>query len=189
MASTTNARRNLVFGAILAILTIAVAIGRFDLFFDDDNEVRVEEMAPIKPPAPPDAPEPPPPPTATDDDAPPPPLLGLSFQDYAERYTAVRDSFRARDELTAQVDEKRINWTGIVRNVSRQTNGFYVSVRPQDGYGPVSALIVYPPEFEETVYALRPDDRVRFEGVVTRASGSLSIQGTHLEKTASAPAD
>ncbi len=36
--------------------------------------------------------------------------------------------------------------------------------------------------FEDQLYALSAEDRVRFEGVVTRAGGSIGIDGTAIER-------
>ncbi len=74
-------------------------------------------------------------------------------------------------------------WEGVLRNVSKQSRSFYVSVSPHEGYGLTSALLTFPHAYEDTLYAFRPNDRVRFEGVVTRASGSVGIEGTAIARS------
>ena len=53
---------------------------------------------------------------------------------------------------------------------------------PSASYSGTTASVTFDQEFEEVLYALRTEDRVRFEGVVERAGGSIGIDGTAIEQ-------
>lgn len=105
----------------------------------------------------------------------------VTFLEFAEQYAALSENFRARDSLTALIVHKQIQWVGFVRNVTRYETAFYVNVSSAHGYNGPSASITFGHAMEDELYALRPDDRVRFEGIVTRASGSVGIEGLAIE--------
>lgn len=186
-ADRNRTRRNVLFVLVLLALTAVLAADRLGplLGADAADEAPTEE-APIGATPTGAGTEPSVTGEAAPSEAPPaaepPPLAALSFQAYAERYEAVRDSFRARDQLLEEVVGRRVVWEGVLRNVSKQPRAFYVSVAPRDSYGPVSALITFPHAYEDTLYAFRRDDRVRFEGVVERAGASVSIAGAAIAR-------
>lgn len=159
-----------------------LATGRFSAWFGDDspppetveidaeqNAVSEPRAAPIRPPA-------------RNTVEPKPETTTVTFQEFSEQYSALRENFRARDSLTALVVDKQIQWEGYVRNVTRHSTAFYVSVAATArGYSGPSASITFDHAMEDELYALRPEDRVRFEGVVTRAAGSVGVEGLEIQ--------
>ncbi|NNF57416.1 MAG: hypothetical protein HKN04_04170 [Rhodothermaceae bacterium] len=185
MNTPNRARRNLVFGVLLVAITAALIVGRSGLWGEDAPKVSASaEQATTEEEALPlavreaDAEAA----AAQSEATMPPPDAALSFADYDEQYEALRENFRARDSLTALVAGHRVVWDGYLRNVSKQTNAFYVSVRPQPEHSRTSALVTFDHAFEEQLYTLRPDDPIRFEGVVKRAGLSVSIDGASIER-------
>ena len=181
MEKSTRTRRNLVFGVLLVAVTAALIVTRVG---SSDEEARKESASAE--------------PTVTEESAVseaeaevtaeqsaddvPPPDASMTFAEYDEQYQALRENFRARDSLEALIEGHRVVWEATLRNVSKQTNAFYVSVRPQPEYSGTSALVTFDHAFEEQLYALRPDDAIRFEGVVKRAGLSVSIDGVSIER-------
>src|SRR5690606_31813997 len=117
-------RRNVLFVLVLLALTAVLAADRLGplLGADAADEAPTEE-APIGATPTGAGTEPSVTGEAAPSEAPlaaePPPLADLSFQAYAERYEAVRDSFRARDQLLEEVVGRRVVWEGVLRNVSK----------------------------------------------------------------------
>lgn len=108
-------------------------------------------------------------------------LLEMSFQDFAEEYSQLQDDFRLRDSLVAAVDGRHVRWEGHVRNVSRYTSAMIVSVWSQEQYSGPSASISFDHSMEDELYELNRGEYVRFEGEITRAMGSVGIDGTAIE--------
>ena len=185
MSASNRTRRNIAFGAALVAVTIALIATRVGSSDEGDpttwaSEEQAETEKPLLPSAVSEAEAE----AAAEQSADelPLPEASLSFADYDEQYEALRDNFRGRDSLEALIEGHRVVWEATLRNVSKQTNAFYVSVRPQTEYSRTSALVTFDHAFEEQLYALRPDDRVRFEGVVKRAGLSVSVDGVSIER-------
>ncbi len=174
--------RNVVFVTILVATTIMLATGRLGSWFGDDvapTETVGSTTSTESMPNPPVAPLQP---FGSNSIDPKPETTAVTFLEFAEQYDALRDNFRARDSLTALVVDKHVQWEGYVRNVTRFETAFYVNVSSAaHGYNGPSASITFGHELEDHLYALHPDDFVRFEGVVTRAAGSVGIEGMAIE--------
>ena len=189
---TSSGRKRSVRTILLAIILVGVTIvlmfTRLGSLFGDDASGPVtggENIAPAIPsqPSPPVlTPQTPALKPVAPDMEPEPETTDITFAEFAERYSALRENFRARDSLTALIVGRRVVWEGHLRNVTRYTSSFYVSVWPSASYSGTTASVTFDHEFEEVLYALHTEDRVRFEGVVERAGGSIGIDGTAIEQ-------
>ena len=178
--------RNVVLAIILAGVTIVLIVTRLGpLIGDGPTSEPADEYTAIvepTPPTPPTLPTPPTPPTLPTLKSDLVETVDLTFAEFAEQYAALRGNFRSRDSLTALITGKHVVWEGHLRTVTRHTNSFYVAVWPSTSYGGATASVTFDPAFEDQLYALHPEDRVRFEGVVSRAGGSVGIEGTAIEQ-------
>ena len=189
MTSSNQKRpvRNIVLAIILVGVTIVLMFTRLGSLFGGDApdpEPDGEYTAPADPPQPTAANETPastPQPVAPDVE-PDPETTDMTFAEFAGQYSTLRENFRARDSLTTLIVGKRVVWEGHLRNVTRYTSSFYVSVWPSTSYGGSTASITFDHAFEDQLYALGAEDRIRFEGVVTRAGSSIGIDGTAIER-------
>jgi len=182
MASSARKRsiRNIVLALILAGVTVVLIVTRLGplLGQDDpdpppqDEDTTVSETVPHAPATPPTQPN-----SAEEAETSP-----MTFEEFSEQYGLLREDFRARDSLTALLVGKRVVWEGHLRNVTRYTSSFYVTVWPSTSYGGTTASVTFDHAFEDVLYALSTEDWIRFEGVVKRAGGSIGIDGTAIER-------
>ncbi|MCH7975213.1 MAG: hypothetical protein IIC18_01500 [Bacteroidetes bacterium] len=179
--------RNIVLAIILVGVTIILMFTRLGSLFGGEapDPAPLDDYVAPADPSPPAAasetpdstPQPPAP-----DTAPEPETTDMTFTEFSVQYGLLRENFRARDSLTALLVGKRVVWEGHLRNVTRYTSSFYVTVWPSTSYGGTTASVTFGHAFEDVLYALSAEDRIRFEGVVKRAGGSIGIDGMAIER-------
>ncbi len=174
---------------VRTIVFVAISVAAIGYFFASSNEpepvedpsAETSEEYAITPEVESEAPSTSTPPDVGQSADPKPELTAVTFLEFVEQYSANRENFRARDSLTALIVNKHVQWEGYVRNVTRHPSSFYVTIWSAQGYNGPSASVTFDHEMEDELYALRPDDHVRFEGVVTRAAGSVGMEGLEIE--------
>ena len=185
MTSSSRKRsvRNIVLAIILVGVTIILMFTRLGSLFGDEapDPAPVDDyVAPADPSQPAvasETPDPTPQPLAPDT-APEPETTDMTFTEFSEQYSALRQNFRARDSLTSLIVGRRVVWESHLRNVARHTSSFFVTVWPSTSYSGATASLTFDHAFEDQLYALHPEDQVGVEGVVKRAGGSIGIDGT-----------
>lgn len=179
--------RNIVLAIILVGVTIILMFTRLGSLFGGEApdpaplDDYVAPADPSQPAAASETPDSTPQPLAPDT-APEPETTDMTFTEFSEQYSALRQNFRARDSLTALIVGRRVVWEGHLRNVTRHTSSFFVTIWPSTSYSGATASLTFDHALEDQLYALHPEDQVRFEGVVKRAGGSIGIDGTAIER-------
>lgn len=181
--------RNVLFGVLLLALTFLLIGNRLGgLFGESDSGNSSADYATFEDSEISDQddnkPTPPPPPALdSDSDSPPPPTetTSMTFLEFAVQYRELSENFRGRDSLVALVVNRRAHWEGYVRNVTRHTTSFYVTLWSAESYNGPSASMTFDHDMEDELYALQPNDFVRFSGLITRAAGSVGMEGESIE--------
>ena len=184
----TRSVRNIVLAITLVGVTIVLMFTRLASLFGSDtpDPVPVGDYAARVIPSPSAPPvsgsQTPTPEPVAPDSQPEPQTTDMTFTEFSEQYSALRQNFRSRDSLSALIVGRRVVWEGHLRNVTPHTSLFFVTVWPSTSYSGATASLTFDHAFEDQLYALHPEDQVRFEGVVKRAGGSIGIDGTAIER-------